>query len=84
MKDLEIDNYLAELVVAIDDLGGRVNLVGLCQGDWTGRDGRGLMQGKFMLQGWKNMHPAQHYIENHIDLYEHIDDPAYVAKEETF
>jgi hypothetical protein len=30
MKDLEIDNYLAEMVVAIDDLGGRVNLVGLC------------------------------------------------------
>lgn len=28
MKDLEIDNYLAEAVVAIDDLGGRVNLVG--------------------------------------------------------
>jgi len=34
MKDLEIDNYLAEMVVAIDDLGGRVNLVGLCQGGW--------------------------------------------------
>src|SRR6202044_3751715 len=32
MKDLEINDYLAELVVAIDDLGGRVNLVGLCQG----------------------------------------------------
>ncbi len=26
MKDLEIDNYLAEVIVAIDDLGGRVNL----------------------------------------------------------
>ncbi len=35
MKDLEIDNYLAELIVAIDDLGGRVNLVGLCQGGWV-------------------------------------------------
>jgi poly(3-hydroxyalkanoate) synthetase len=46
--------------------------------------GGGLMKGKFMLQGWKNMHPAQHYIEDHIDLYEHIDDPAYLAKEETF
>jgi pimeloyl-ACP methyl ester carboxylesterase len=34
MKDLEIDNYLAEMIVAIDDLGGRVNLVGLCQGGW--------------------------------------------------
>jgi hypothetical protein len=29
MKDFEIDNSLAEVVVAIDDLCGRVNLVGL-------------------------------------------------------
>jgi poly(3-hydroxyalkanoate) synthetase len=130
MKDLEIDNYLAELVVAIDDLGGRVNLVGLCQGGWVSAMiaarfpdkvnslvlagapidtdagdgpikrmvhqsplsfyeelvglGGGLMKGRFMLQGWKNMHPEQHYIQDHIDLYEHIDDPAYLAKEETF
>lgn len=130
MKDLEIDNYLAEVVVAIDDLGGRVNLVGLCQGGWVSAMiaarfpekvnslvlagapidtdagdgpikrmvhasplsfyeelvalGGGLMKGKVMLQGWKNMHPEQHYIQDHIDLYEHIDDPAYIAKEETF
>ena len=130
MKDLEIDNYLAEMIVAIDDLGGRVNLVGLCQGGWVSAMlaarfpdkvnslvlagapidtdagngpvtrmvhefpvsfyeelvelGGGLMQGKLMLQGWKNMHPEQHYIQDHIDLYEHIDDPAYLAKEETF
>ncbi|OZI34475.1 esterase [Bordetella genomosp. 10] len=130
MKDLEVDNYLAELVVAIDDLGGRVNLVGLCQGGWTSamiaarfpekvnklvlagspidtdagngpikrmahesplsfyedlvRLGGGLMLGKFMLRGWKNMHPVEHYVQKHIDLYEHIDDPAYLAKEEVF
>ena len=130
MKDLEIDNYLAEVVVAIDDLGGRVNLVGLCQGGWVAAMiaarfpekvnalvlagapidtdagdgpikrmahqipisfyeelvalGGGLMKGKFMLQGWKNMNPEQHYIQEHVDLYEHIDDPAYLAKEETF
>jgi poly(3-hydroxyalkanoate) synthetase len=130
MKDLEVDNYLADMVVAIDDLGGRVNLVGLCQGGWlsamvTARFpdkvnalvlagapidtdagdgpiktmahrspmsfyeelvalGGGLMKGKYMLQGWKNMHPGQHYIQDQIDLYEHIDDPAYIAKEETF
>lgn len=130
MKDLDIDNYLAEVIVAIDDLGGRVNLVGLCQGGWVSAMvaarfpdkvnalvlagapidtdagdgpikrmvhdspmsfyeelvalGGGLMKGKFMLQGWKNMHPGQHYIQDHIDLYEHIDDPAYVAKEEAF
>jgi polyhydroxyalkanoate depolymerase len=130
MKDLEVDNYLEELIVAIDDLGGRVNLVGLCQGGWLAAMvaarfpekvnalvlagspidtdagngpikrmahetslsfyeqlvalGGGLMKGKFMLQGWKNMHPEQHYIQDHIDLYEHIDDPTYLAKEETF
>jgi polyhydroxyalkanoate depolymerase len=130
MKDLEIDNYLAELIVAVDDLGGRVNLVGLCQGGWLAAMvaarfpakvnalvlagapidtdagngpikrmvhesplsfykelialGGGLMKGKLMLQGWKNMHPEQHYMQEHIDLYEHIDDPAYLAKEETF
>ena len=130
MKDFEIDKYLEEMLVAIEDLGGRVNLVGLCQGGWLSAMlaarfpdkvnslvlagapidtdagngpiklmahatpvsfyeelvelGGGLMLGKFMLQGWKNMHPEQHYIQDHIDLYEHIDDPAYIAKEEAF
>jgi len=130
MKDLEIDNYLADLVVTIDDLGGRVNLVGLCQGGWMAAMaaarfpekinslvlagspidtdagngpirhmvqasplsfyeelvvlGGGLMKGSFMLRGWKNMHPEQHYFKEHIDLYEHIGDPAYLAKEEAF
>jgi poly(3-hydroxybutyrate) depolymerase len=46
--------------------------------------GGGLMKGKFMLQGWKDMHPMQHYFRGHVDLYEHIDDPVYLAKEETF
>lgn len=130
MKDLEVDNYLADMIVAIDDLGGRVNLVGLCQGGWLAAMiaarfpdkinalvlagapidtdagngpikrmvhasplsfyeelvalGGGLMKGRFMLQGWKNMHPGQHYVQDYIDLYEHIDDPAFVAQEETF
>jgi poly(3-hydroxyalkanoate) synthetase len=34
MKDFDIDTYLAEINVVVDDLGGRVNLVGLCQGGW--------------------------------------------------
>lgn len=34
MKDFDIDKYLAEINVVVDDLGGRVNLVGLCQGGW--------------------------------------------------
>lgn len=34
MKDLEIDNYLVDFCVVIDEFGGCVNLVGLCQGGW--------------------------------------------------
>ncbi len=34
MRDFDIDKYLAEINVAVDDLGGRVCLVGLCQGGW--------------------------------------------------
>lgn len=130
MKDLEVDQYLAELLACVDDLGGRVNLIGLCQGGWMAAmlaaryphkvaslvlagapidthagngplvgmvkhspmafyedlvaSGGGLMLGKYMLAGWKNMHPGQHYVQDHIDLYEHIDDPAWLAKTEAF
>ncbi|MGH8853408.1 MAG: alpha/beta fold hydrolase [Telluria sp.] len=34
MRYFDIDTYLAELNVAVDDLGGEVHLVGLCQGGW--------------------------------------------------
>ncbi len=34
MRYFDVDNYLAELAVAVDDLGGKVSLVGLCQGGW--------------------------------------------------
>lgn len=34
MCNFDIDKYLAEINVVVDDLGGRVNLVGLCQGGW--------------------------------------------------
>lgn len=34
MKQFDIDKYLAEINVAVDDLGGAVHLVGLCQGGW--------------------------------------------------
>jgi polyhydroxyalkanoate depolymerase len=34
MKDYDIDQYLTELNIAIDDLGGKVHLIGLCQGGW--------------------------------------------------
>jgi poly(3-hydroxyalkanoate) synthetase len=34
MCHLGIDDYLAELNVLVDQLGGSVNLVGLCQGGW--------------------------------------------------
>src|SRR5262245_45752854 len=34
MRFFSIDNYLADLNVAVDELGGAVDLVGLCQGGW--------------------------------------------------
>ena len=34
MRDYGIDVYLSDLNVAVDDLGGRASLVGLCQGGW--------------------------------------------------
>ncbi len=34
MRLLTIDSYLAELNVAVDELGGHAALVGLCQGGW--------------------------------------------------
>jgi poly(3-hydroxybutyrate) depolymerase len=46
--------------------------------------GGGLMRGETMLRGWKNMNPEEHYIKSHLDLYEHINDPEYLRKEETF
>src|SRR4029079_11259493 len=33
-RQLSIDNYLADLNVAIDEIGAPVDLVGLCQGGW--------------------------------------------------
>ncbi len=34
MRDLAIDNYLAELNVLVDDIGPPIDLIGLCQGGW--------------------------------------------------
>jgi poly(3-hydroxyalkanoate) synthetase len=36
MRFLSIDNYLADLNVAIDEIGPPVNMIGLCQGGWMG------------------------------------------------
>lgn len=36
MRYLSINSYLAELNVIVDHLGGRVNLIGICQGGWLG------------------------------------------------
>jgi poly(3-hydroxyalkanoate) synthetase len=129
MKDLDIDNYLAGVVVAIDDLGGRVNLIGLSEGGWVSAmiaarfpdkvnslvlagapidtdagdgplkrmvhelpasfyenlvaAGDGLMQGRLMVQGWRNLHPKEDYFRDHVDLYGRMDE-TYPAKKETF
>jgi pimeloyl-ACP methyl ester carboxylesterase len=36
MQDLGIDKYLAAIDSVVDHLGGKVHLVGLCQGGWMG------------------------------------------------
>lgn len=36
MRFLSIDDYLADLNVAVDDLGGCADLIGICQGGWMG------------------------------------------------
>jgi poly(3-hydroxybutyrate) depolymerase len=46
--------------------------------------GGGRMLGKFMLAGWKNMHPEEQYLEKYIDLYEHIEDKCYIKRTERF
>jgi poly(3-hydroxybutyrate) depolymerase len=130
MKNFDIDKYLAELNVAVDDLGGAVNLIGLCQGGWmcvmyaarfpskvkslvlagspidtdAGHGpiremahslpasfyeemvaaGHGRMLGKFMLAGWKSMHPDQQYIDKYLDLYAHLEDRNYLKRTEKF
>ena len=130
MKDFDIDIYLTDLNVAVDSLGGRVQLIGLCQGGWLSAmfaarflgkvatlvlagspidtaagngaikkmahklplsfyeemvaAGGGRMLGKFMLAGWKNMHPGEQYLEKYVDLYEHIEDKSYIKRTERF
>src|SRR5262249_43527861 len=34
MRDYDIDKYLAEINVAVDEMGGAAHLIGLCQGGW--------------------------------------------------
>ena len=34
MKDFDIDKYLTDINTVVDQLGGKVDLVGLCQGGW--------------------------------------------------
>ncbi|MFD1332983.1 alpha/beta fold hydrolase [Methylopila musalis] len=130
MRNFSIDTYLAELNVAIDDLGGAVHLVGLCQGGWLSamlaarfpakvtslvlagspidtdagdgpirrlahdlpmesyramvEMGDGLMPGRFMLTGWKNMHPAEQYVDRFVTLYTHMSDRNHLDRTETF
>lgn len=130
MKDFTIDTYLEDLNTVIDSLGGKVHLIGLCQGGWmsavyaarfpgkvatlvlagspidtsvgegmvkdlattlpmnTYRElvaaGDGRLLGKFMLSGWKSMHPTDQYIKKYADLFMNIDDKDYIKRAEEF
>ena len=129
-RDFGIDEYLAELLVAVDYAGGRAHLVGLCQGGWacamlaarfpdkvaslvlagapldlSAGDGAikkavqtlpqafyeqlvtlggGTLRGTTMLQGFKNMHPFEQYVEKYIHLYEHVNEPDFRERIERF
>jgi polyhydroxyalkanoate depolymerase len=130
MKDFDIDTYLAEMNVVVDTLGGRVHLIGVCQGGWMSAmfaarfpqkvstlvlagapidtdaghgairkmahqlptsfframvaSGGGRMPGRFMLAGWKNMHPGEQYMQKYLDLYSHIEDRCYIERTRRF
>jgi poly(3-hydroxybutyrate) depolymerase len=130
MKYFDIDKYLAEINVAVDELGGKAHLIGLCQGGWMSAMyaarfphkvaslvlagapidtdagsgpikkiahslpesfyeemvavGDGRMLGRFMLAGWKNMHPEVHYLEKYLDLFAHVEDERYLQRTEQF
>ena len=130
MRDFDIDKYLTDLDTAVDAIGGRVHLVGLCQGGWMSAmyaclhpskvhslvlagspidtnagdgpikkiahklplsfyrqmvdAGHGLMRGRFMLAGWKDMHPGKQYLGKFVDLYQHIEDKSYILRTEKF
>jgi poly(3-hydroxybutyrate) depolymerase len=130
MRDYDIDKYLAEINVVVDEMGGSAHLVGLCQGGWMSamyaarfphkvrslvlagapidtdagdgpirkiahslpmsfyeelvQAGGGRMLGKYMLAGWKSMHPEQQYVDKYLDLYRHIEDKCYVKRTEQF
>lgn len=129
-RDFGIDEYLAELLVAVDHVGGRAHLVGLCQGGWavamlaarfpdkvaslvlagapldlSAGDGAikkavqtlphaffeqlvawggGCLRGATMLQGFKNMHPFEQYVERYVHLYEHVNEPDFRERIERF
>ncbi|MCC2657993.1 MAG: alpha/beta fold hydrolase [Panacagrimonas sp.] len=130
MRNFGIDKYLADLRDAVDHVGGRAHLVGLCQGGWLSAMlaarypgkavslvlagapidthagsgpvtklakrtplsfyrsmvamGGGRMRGRFMLQGWKNMHPDEHYWGKYVDLFDNITNPQYVNRARHF
>lgn len=130
MRDYGIDKYLEDLAAAVDAVGGRAHLVGLCQGGWTAvmlaarfpekvcslvlagtpldihasggvaataskyvpmgylgtivALGGGRMRGRFMLAGWKSMHPGDHFWGKYIDLYDNINNLDYVKRARQF
>lgn len=53
MRYFSIDTYLAELNAAIDDLGGVVHLVGLCQGGWLSAMLAARFPGKVRSLCWR-------------------------------
>ena len=53
MREYEIDAYLSDLNVAIDDLGSCASLVGLCQGGWLAAAYAARFPGKSRGWSWR-------------------------------
>ncbi|WP_269844871.1 DUF3141 domain-containing protein [Zhongshania marina] len=46
--------------------------------------GGGRLRGRYMLKGWKNMHPSEHYWGKYIDLFDNITNTEYVRRARHF
>lgn len=46
--------------------------------------GGGRMLGRYMLNGWKSMHPAQHYFLKYVQLYRNLNNEDYLSNTQHF
>jgi poly(3-hydroxybutyrate) depolymerase len=84
--DATIDDYVGVIDDAVDHCGGRVNLIGDCQGGWLATiyaalvaAAGGVLKGEHMLTGFIMIQPGNE-ISRQFDLLWHLHDPKYLAR----